>query len=125
MADATLLWILGSLTALTGGALVWMLIKRRREAIVQAIEHEERLAQLARIAQRARKAEERERQAQQDAERNVLVPAHWRASTDPEEAAEAQLDGEGPAQICPHCGKRYGYGVRVCARDNKKLSALN
>ena len=55
----------------------------------------------------------------------VLMPAHWRANTDPEEDAEAQLDDEGPAQICPHCGKRYGYGVRVCARDDNELSALN
>lgn len=100
MGSSVLLWVLGALTVATG-ALLALMWHRRRGA-----HHHARDVPKPRSNTRE------------------LVDAYAIPVAYDGPPKRKEVDDE-PGKICPACGSRYAYHLRVCSRDDSELATLN
>jgi hypothetical protein len=130
--------MLAVLTSVVGSAIVFLLMQRQRDARMQRLERQARdRASHDRLAQQS---EARERQ-QSDTDPGeaqdsplALLPPGRPSGAAAKIGGEALPTGDLPMvppdaaslpRICPECGSRYAFSVRVCSRDQNELSAVN
>ena len=130
MSQSVFLVALAMLTALSGLALLWMLIQRRhlREERHGERPRDERPASES----RAGDVELRELEDLDDAdlhdeggERPRRLIDDYAIPTAFDDAADLRDEEPDVGKICPRCGARYGSHHRFCERDNSELAALN
>jgi membrane protein implicated in regulation of membrane protease activity len=102
VAGSSFLWLLATLTAATGMALVVMLWRRARQ----------------------RRLEAEIRGASQRTVVGLSAPAELGGEEEMLDDVDLE-DDETWGKICPACHSRYGHHVSTCSRDDSELAALN